>query len=161
MGNAREGGALSPRQLLCTILESTCTLSPYSVSPYHEWCHIVSTILTLSFLFCGHVWEFVWCLSTRRARSAVPGSHSDDFVNFFLVFPYFSVQKGQFCSRLQRGRTCIVAQFWVECIRLTRLISSGESTRHVLIDELAASKSPCVSSCLTIHHLTVQCYITR
>ena len=32
----------------------------------------------------------------------------------FFVFPCFSVQKGQFCSRLQRGRTCILAQFWVQ-----------------------------------------------
>ena len=34
MTNAGEGGALSPRQLLCTILESTCNLLPYSVLPY-------------------------------------------------------------------------------------------------------------------------------
>ena len=154
------------------------------------------------FLFHGHVWKIILCPSARHARSAVPSSHSGDFVLFlelltprcprskrqfprkqvllypfmmssslvlvlwchfpaiwlveessvlppsedFFIFPCFSVQKGQFCSRLQRERMCILAQFWVECIRLTWLVSSGESTRHVLVDELAASKSPYIST---------------
>ena len=64
----------------------------------------------------------------------------------FFIFPCFSVQKGQFCSRLWWEKTCILAQFWVECIRLARLVSSGESTRHVLVEELAAGKSPYIST---------------
>ena len=73
-----------------------------------------------------------------------------------FIFPCFLIQIGQFCSRLQRGRTCILAQFWVECIRLARLVSSSESTRHILVDELAAGKLPYISSSLIICHLAVR-----
>ena len=105
-----------------------------------------------------------WCYDVIFQQSDwLKRAQSCHLVGISLFSPHFSVQKGQFCSRLWRERMCILAQFWVECIRLAQLVSSGESTRHFLIDELAAGKSPYISTyfhfSVTWSSIVLQCSI--
>ena len=88
-------------------------------------------VLLYSFLISSSLILVLWChfpaIWLVEESTGLPPSGD------FFHFPCSLVQKGQSCSRLQRGRTFILAQFWVKCIRLARLVSSGESTRCILI----------------------------